>query len=162
MMTNRNEQLVEERDKAARAKNLIIHGMEEKDEVQDKSFIKGLLETVGVSDVEPKSFARIGKSSERTPDNQASVQRRPIVLNLKSESDKNKIFDNLSKLKGNEVYARISITEDYTIHERKLVQEMKEQVKAKNITEPDDSGFIWKLRGTPKNGLQILRFKKVY
>ena len=82
-------------------------------------------------------------------------------MNLKSESDKNKIFDNLSKLKGNEVYARISITEDYTIHERKLVQEMKEQVKAKNITEPDDSGFIWKLRGTPnkhkvKSGLAVI------
>ena len=30
MMTNRNEQLVEEKDKAARAKNLIIHGFEEK------------------------------------------------------------------------------------------------------------------------------------
>ena len=65
MMTNRNEQLVEERDKAARVKNLIIHGMEEKDEVQDKSFIKGLLETVGASDVEPKSFAKIGKPCSR-------------------------------------------------------------------------------------------------
>ena len=124
MMTNRNEELVEERDKAARAKNLIIHSIEEKDDVQDKSFIKGLLETVGASDVEPKSFARIGKSNETTPD-QASFQRRPVVLNLKSESDKNKIFISLSKLKGNEAYARISITEDYTIPERKLIQEMK-------------------------------------
>ena len=162
MMTNRNEQLVEERGKAARAKNLIIHGIEEKDDVQDKSFIKGLLETVGASDVEPKSFARIGKSSETKPDIQASVQRRPVVLNFKSESDKNKVFNNLSKLKGNEAYARISITEDYTIPERKLIQDMKEQVKAKNCVEPDDFGFIWKLRGTPKNGMQILRFKKVY
>ena len=164
MLTNRNEQLVEERDKAARAKNLIIHGIEEKDNVQDKNSIKGLLETVGASDVEPESFARIGKSSDKPHDIQESAQssRRPMVLNFKSESDKNKVYSNLSKLKGNEAYARISITEDYTIPERKLVKEMKEQVKAKNSVEPEDSGFIWKLRGTPKNGLQILRLKKVY
>ena len=162
MMTNRNEQLVEEKDKSARAKNLIIHGIEEKDDAQDKNFIKGLLETIGANDIEPKSFARIGKSSEITPDTQTPLQRRPVVLNFKSENDKNKVFNNLTKLKGNETYARISITEDYTFHERKLIQEMKEQVKTKNSKEPDDSGFIWKLRGTPKNGLQILRFKKVY
>ena len=163
MLTNRNEQLVEERDKASRAKNLIIHRIEETDDNQVKNYIKGLLETVGASAIEPKSFARIGKAKEVTP-GQASVSssRKPIVLNFKSESDKNKVFNNLSKLKGNEAYTRISITEDYTIPERKLVHDMKEQVKARNSLEPDDSSFIWKLRGTPKNGLQILRFKKAY
>ena len=123
-----------------------------------------MLETVRASDVEPKSFARICKSSEKPNDIQESAQssRRPMVLNFKSENDKNKVHGNLSKIKGNKVYARISITEDCTISERKLVKEMKEQVKAKNSVEPEDSGFIWKLRGTPKNGLQILRLKKVY
>ena len=123
-----------------------------------------MLKSVGASEVEPKSFARIGKSSKNSHDTQASAQssRRPMVLNFNNESDKNKVYSNLSKLKGNETYARISITEDYTIPERKLVKDMKEQVKTKNSAEPEDSGFIWKLRGTPKNGLQILRFKKVY
>ena len=67
---------------------------------------------------------------------------------------------NLTNLKGNEAYKKISITEDYTVSERKMIQEMREQARQKNDQEPEDSEFVYKLRGTPKNGLMIRRLKK--
>ena len=69
-------------------------------------------------------------------------------------------MNNLTNLKGSEAYKRISVTEDYTLSERKMIQEMRDQVKLKNQNEPETSEFIYRLRGTPKNGLQIRRFKK--
>ena len=42
-----------------------------------------------------------------------------------------------------------------------MIQEMREQVKEKNNQEPEDSEFVYKLRGIPKNGLMIRRMKKI-
>ena len=35
-----------------------------------------------------------------------------------------------------------------------------DEVKNKNANELDDSRYVYKLRGTPKNGLQVKRFLK--
>ena len=55
-----------------------------------------------------------------------------------------------TNLKGNDMYKKISVTKDYTVSERKMIQEMREQVKEKNNQEPEDSEFVYKLGGTPK------------
>ena len=67
---------------------------------------------------------------------------------------------NLKHLKGKDSFKNISVTEDYTVLERKMIQAKKTEVRAKNAQEPEDSEYIFKLRGTPKNGLQVRRFKK--
>ena len=155
MLTTRNEEIVEEKDKAARASNLIIHGVDEGGDESDTTFVRTLIDVVGANSVQHKSLSRIGRKS-------STSTKRPIIINFKSESDKDKVFENLNKLKGNETYRRINVTDDYTIPERKLVKEMKEQTKLKNSLEPDNSEHVWKLRGCPKNGLQIRRFRKTY
>ena len=106
--------------------------------------------SVGCEEIKPQDVTRFG----------VEKKRRPIKVSLNSESEKEKVIKNLTRLKGNETYMRISITEDYTVSERKIVQELRDQVKLKNDEEPENSEFVYKLRGTPKNGLQIRRFKK--
>ena len=67
---------------------------------------------------------------------------------------------NLNKLKDNEKYRGVSITEDYTINERNLIRSKAEEAKSNNNKEPADSQFTWKVRGTPKNGLFIKKLRK--
>ena len=45
----------------ARSRNLIIHGAEEADDENDKTFITCLKEAVGANEVQHKSISRIGQ-----------------------------------------------------------------------------------------------------
>ena len=65
----------------------------------------------------------------------------------------------LRNLKDNDSYKGISIKEDYTINERNLIKSYIDQAKAMNeIERAKKSTVIYKLRGTPKNGLFLKRF----
>ena len=153
MLATKNEELVEERDRSFRERNLIIHGIEESTTVNDTEFVNNLIKNVQCDGVTIKSIARLG------PEN--SDKRRPIKVSLNNGNEKEQVMGNLAKLKGNVMYKKVSVTEDYTVSERKMIQEMREQVKEKNNQEPEDSEFVYKLRGTPKNGLMIRRMKKI-
>ena len=58
------------------------------------------------------------------------------------------------------MFKGISITPDYTYSERMLIKEYHEQAKAKNDQEGDDCTFVWRVRGTPKNGLILKKLNK--
>ena len=67
--------------------------------------------------------------------------------------------DKFKNLKGNEEYRGISIKEDYTLNERQLIRVYVEQAKALNALEKaKKSTTVYKVRGTPKNGLFLKRF----
>ena len=70
-------------------------------------------------------------------------------------------MSNLRNLKDKKMYNGISITDDYTVTERKMIKEYTIKAKEKNSIEGENSDFVWKVRGTPKNGLVVKRFKKV-
>ena len=99
-----------------------------------------------------KSVHRLGK-----PD---PMKKRPIMLILEAEGDKEKILMKLSNLKDKIEYKGVSITEDYTIMERKLLQDWRNKAKTKNDAEEPDSKYVWRVRGTPKNGLELKKFLK--
>ena len=153
MLATKNEELVEERDKSFRERNLIIHGVEESTTVNDTDFVSNLIKNVRCDGVTVKGITRLG------PEN--NDKRRPIKVSLDNGKERDQVMGNLTNLKGNDMYKKISVTEDYTVSERKMIQEMREQVKEKNNQEPEDSEFVYKLRGTPKNGLMIRRMKKI-
>ena len=79
---------------------------------------------------------------------------------MNSEEDKDILLRNLTKLKDQVVYKGVSVTEDYTVAERKLLTEWRDKAKEKNTEEGDTSKYIWRVRGTPKNGLSLKRFLK--
>lgn len=149
MMSTRNEELAEEREKKERCCNIIIHGIEESKD--DEVFVKHLLQKVDEYAI-PKNITRIGRSENK---------RKPMKVVMRNEADKNSIMNNLRRLKGIVEYRGISITEDYTLSERNMIREYAEKAKERNQLEPEESQYIWRLRGTPKNGLVLKRFMKV-
>ena len=70
---------------------------------------------------------------------------------------RDEIWNNLNR----EEFQGISITNDYTLYERQMIQDFVSQAKQKKLKEPEGSKFIWKVCGTPRNGLMIKRFTKV-
>ena len=160
---NENEKLVQDNERKRRALNIIIHGateieenhiternIEENKNDRDKEFIDTFLKTIGVA-ANPLSITRLGsKSPEKT---------RPLRVKLQNESEKNTIMSRLSNLKNaEERYKKISVTDDYTIEERRTIKSWVERANAKNNEET--RAVIWKARGSPKNGMRLVSFAK--
>ena len=78
-----------------------------------------------------------------------------------SEEDKEKVLGNLRNLKDNLIYKGISITNDLTFSERMLIKEFHDQAKSKNKQEEEnETNIVWRVRGTPKNGLILKKLTK--
>ena len=113
----------------------------------DQNFITDLLTAIEVDNVTPKQIARLG--------NVVAGQTRPIKVVLESSDDKDKVMSSLRKLKNAEAPLRgISVRDDYTLEERQLIKRMQEEAKRKNAA---DNVTHWKVRGTPKNGLKVVK-----
>ena len=133
--------------------NIIIHGIREEttgenanSQDSDRTFIKSFLEAIEV-DIEPKQIIRIG--------NKTADKKRPVKVILKNSDDKEQVMAGLTKLKNATPDLRgISVCDDYTQEERKLIQTMHEEAKRRNEA---DNVTHWKVRGTPKNGLRVVK-----
>ena len=120
----------------------------------DSDSVTNLTETIRVT-VVPKSITRIGRID---PDK--TNQKRPMKVVFNSEEEKDKLMANLRNLKDVEQFKGVSITDDYTIKERQLLKEKAAEAKVSNGKEPPNSKYIWRVRGTPKNGLTIKKLLK--
>ena len=148
----KNEKLTEEADQKRCAANLIIHGKDE--EVgpnDDKKFINDLITDLQIGVINIKHTGRIGNKEGRA---------RPIKLVFNNEDERQKVYSNLKNLKGNASYKGISIKEDYTFNERLLIKEFADQARENNTKEDSNSNNIWRVRGSPKNGLTLKRLTK--
>ena len=154
----KNEELIEEKDKRLRENNIVIHGKRESEnnEDSDKQFVNDMIKDISVGAITAKSIIRIGKTeNEKT---------RPIKVIFNNKEEKSKVMSNLRHLKGKEVYNKISITDDYTMSERKMVKDYVDMAKQKNRELGNDAKTIILVRGTPKNGLylkEVMKEKKV-
>ena len=153
------EQLNEVNDQRARARNIVIHGVAEDADAdktlskqRDEDFVKNLFRSMTISDLAFKTVHRIGRPQ---PD-----KKRPIMVIMNTEVDKEKIMQNLSNLRDKTEFKGISVTEDYTLAERQMLLDWREKATAKNNEEEPNSKFIWRVRGTPKNGLMLKKFLK--
>ena len=160
MRQERNEQLAEEADKKERASNIVVHGVvensgeEQERKEHDKKIIDDLITDLGLELIYKSTF-RLGKKIDGT-----EQSKRPLKIVMNNEGDKDRIMESLKNLKGKEKYRGISITEDHTTKERDTIREFVEKAKAANANEPVDSLYEWKVRGTPKNGIQLKKFRK--
>ena len=154
MNENRNEQLVQERERKIRSTNIILHGVSEDVDKNkgnpDEEFVTAFLETIGISN-KPDSIIRLGKPDLK--------KNRPIKIRMKNESERENVMSRLPNLKNaEERFKRISVTEDYTMEERNEIRKWVEKDKEKN--QDESSKIIWKARGTPKNGMRLVKFTK--
>ena len=150
-------QLKEEEERKRRSNNIIIHGImesdfcyEENQNFATKKAVNMILKEIKVDGIGIKTIERIGV---RTPD-----KGRPIIVKLDKEADKQLIFKQLKNLKGKKRYLGISITEDYTIKERKILNDWRQKMKDKNNKET--GGYCWCLRGSPRTTLRLVKVDK--
>ena len=151
--STKNDDLVQENERERRATNLIIYGIKEVTDnglkEHDEQFVASFLDTIGIA-MRPQQITRLGKPNED--------KKRPVKLVMDSVDDKEQIMARLSNLKNaDEVYRTLSVREDYTIKERELIREWVSKAEQKN---KEENTHKWKVRGTPKNGLRLVRITK--
>ena len=77
---------------------------------------------------------------------------------MNSIDDKQVIMSRLSNLKtAEDKYKRISIKDDYTPEERSVIKAWSDKANELNKNEETTE---WKVRGTPKNGLRLVKIKR--
>lgn len=161
MREQQNDHLVQERDKKQRSCNLVIHGIMENNsddrnlaKTKDDEFVKNFFTDIGL-DLKHKSLFRLGST-----DNKQAPHKRPLKIVMSSEQDKDRITANLRKLKGQDKYVGISVKDDLTIQERETIKDWVEKAKDANNKEDPESEYEWRVRGSPKNGLLLKKFRK--
>ena len=140
----------EEHQQDRRQKNLMVFGASESKKVTDEEFIKDLIKDVGVN-AEVKFVTRIGNQTKKS---------RPIKVVLGTAHERWLVMHSLKNLKGKTSYDGISVAEDFTLFERSMIQEWTKKVKAKNEKKPNDSKYVWRVRGSPSKGLYMKRIEK--
>lgn len=143
------EEGAEEADKRRRAPNVIVHGLPEKDEENDKSW---------ASDFIKDTHARANIQRVRRLGVADGNKKRPLLLSLKNEQEKWTVIGNLTSLKGLENYKGISITEDLTPAQRKVYKELSNDAKKLNSEEKSQTE-IYRVRGDTKNGFAVKKLK---
>ena len=124
----------------------------EKEQEQDKKDIKEILYIIGVQDIVPKHH-RIGQKDED------GLKQRPIKMILKSSSEKERIMQNLHKLKPHRNWTGLSIRDDFTINERKKIKEKCQE--AKNLNKGNNGDFVWRVRGSPRTRLRLVQKARI-
>ena len=77
-------------------------------------------------------------------------------MKLENMNDKERIMKNLHKLKKYGKY--ISITDDFTIKERKIIKEKCEKAKEMNFA--NDGDFVWRVRRSRRTPKKVPPFRK--
>ena len=131
-MAKVNEEVKQEVEKFRRRKNLVIYGLaenEERDEKEklksDEMLIKQLIRELNIEDVQFKTM-RIGNISIQN-------KVRPIKIELEEELDKFKILKRASNIRKTqtEKFKKIIITTDMTFKEREINKILREELKAR-------------------------------
>ena len=155
MQDAKNDDKVEENEQAKRAPNFIIHGAgefgddEESMKKLDNEYIGDILKHLGLA-AKPDSVIRIGDPKKSNS--------RPIKVTMRTKVDKQSVMSRLNRLKGTEEnFGKISITDDFTQSEREMIKNWSTKAKAKSTA---DKEYVYKVRGDPKNGMRLVRFKR--
>ena len=151
---NKIEQIIHEKERNSRSRNIIVHGLQEnggdEETKKDENLIKEIFEIIGAGHI-PESVTRLGESQPQ--------RTRPLKLEMKSKIEKDNVMSKLSNLKNAvEHIKKIHITDDYTLQERREIQNWVRKAKERNQNEGKEC--IWKVRGTPKDGMRLVKFQK--
>ena len=154
----KNSERVESTERLKRERNIIVYGAYDsyndegnptETQDQDTEFIKNLFIIIGVT-ATPQSITRLGKPDlERT---------RPLKLVMATTENKEQVMKRLVNLKyAPDTYRKICVRDDLTIEERNLIKAWQKTAGEQNEAENTD---VYKVRGTPKNGLRLVKLTK--
>ena len=135
----------------------MIYGIDEGNEVDyDNIYLKNLFTIIEMNHTSPTIAHRLGM---RKPDGP-----RPMKITMESKNEKDKFMSQLGKLKyAGAEYKKISVTDDYTLEEREEIRRWVTLAKRKNETKDAENkgikSYAWKVRGTPKTGMRIVKIR---
>ena len=164
LQETKNQQLIEDKERQARAANFTIHGLKdehqseidnENKKITDEEFVTSFLRLIEIDQsVEPKNVRRLGQG--KTDNN-----TRSLKVEMHDVANKEMVMRNGWKLKNYDgKFKKLRITEDYAQEEMSLRRSFVEKAKVKSQEESNNQ-YIWRVRGTPKNGLRLMKFIKV-
>ena len=111
--------------------------------------MSSFLETIGTT-LSPKQIIHLGKPN--------GDKRRPLKLVMNSSEDKDSIMSRLVNLKNaDDIYRKLSVRDDYTIEE---IEQIKSWVRKAEVKNKEENTQSWKVTGTPKNGLRLVKITK--
>ena len=113
-----------------------------------------------VEEILPKCYRNSGQTRDytKTIGMKKADTKRPLMLSMKTLGEKEEFMSKLWMLKNLKMkFAKVSITNDYTIDEKEMIKEYVQEANERNAKE--SKGYKWKVRGTPKDGLKIVRFR---
>ena len=138
-----HQRYLEKSDSFRRENNVVVFGLQESE--NDDVKVKEILQSIECTNIEPERAKRLGKvpdnPTEVAPgdDNAPRTRNRPLLLTLKSRSEKSKILANSSKLKDSEIFGTIYIKKDQTPAERKEWTRLRTVLKREK-DRPDNQG----------------------
>ena len=146
------EDQLEEQRKQSKQSNIIIHGVPESDDTDhDTDFLDQLLDDTGIDNEQELNVSRIGQTSN---------SNRPIKVVFTDIHEKRVFMQSLTKLKEDEKYAKISITEDFTRTERELIKNWKNNADQRKIREKNQK-YVWRVQDSPCDS-RGLYLKKIF
>ena len=147
----------EDKDRESRASNIILYRVPETDKQEerikyDKDFFCQMANEaleVDMKSEDIKAIFRLGKKGDNC---------RPLLVQLRERSVKNRIMESLFKLKSSsEKFKNISVTHDLTKQERLICKTLVDEAKKKQSEEKGE--FIWRVRGLPGQ-MKVIRIQK--
>lgn len=132
---------IDEIEKERKKKNIVIFNVEESEEKEtgkriqedmDKC-LKIFAQELEVQDLTVEKVIRIGRKSEEN-------KRRPMIVKLGSENDRNTVLGRAKKLRYSEEFVRVYIVKDLTEDEREKDKKLRKELKEKR--EKEEGQFI--------------------
>ena len=122
-MFDNHQNFLEKTDSFRRETNVVIYGLSESEEQSETDQVAGILQRIECPNVAPEKCRRLGKVVTRNVEQvdadepERPPRPRPILVTLKSISEKSRILSNSKKLK-DETYKKVFIKKDQSPHER--------------------------------------------
>ena len=135
--------------KEFKSKNLFLHGVG--NGVNENLYVQRMLVDIR-SEATPTNVVRIG---EKTQGN-----NRPLKVQFSDVVERDDVLGMIYKLKDNDKYKKVNITEDLTKNKRNIVKSWLNLAKQKNNKEPQNSNFVWRLRGRMKTAFFLKKIQK--
>ena len=136
--------------------NIIIHGINENNE-NDEVFIQNLFDIMEMDSTGPTIAHRLGEKRKDQP--------RPMKIVMESKNHKAEFMSKLWKLKhADNAYKKIRVTDDHTWEERQDIRRWVKMANDRNENDNNDdeerlTNYAWKMRGSPKTGMRIVRVR---
>lgn len=156
-------QVEEDKLKERKKNNIIIHRLAESQETDEKArntedrrtvthLMNDILKVPMEEKVDIKRIFRLGKLTE-------GEKQRPLLVEFKDGTMKNKVLENLSKLReAGEKLRQISVAHDMTENERGQCRELVKECREKQKKE-ESGEWKYQVRGTPGD-MRVVKTRK--